>query len=421
VEEDSLESFFGPITTASLLVRPIPLPDNRTVMAEEITIAVRSYISDSGGDTSDQVKGMLTSLARAGGHLKIRGTGFGDIDVGAGGARSSRINSAARCPAGTKKRHSSRGTFSGGPITFIHFLNAGNILRGGTTMTEWLKCFNMKGFDRYHSPRWQMVPVDDVDVRYVLLRDGTGLTVTSQDKTTVDVTEVKIVDLPSQGRESFHAKDRFFKLHGIKKGATKIVASGTGVPDVVLEVEAKDKKKVALGFNFVTDTASPRPHTTTRAPAATTEWLKRINFIYNGQANIFFRQTRAVGVTVEKDLGPVVRWAKGIPGVPASEHEWDVVIAKGDSTADMNFFFVWEYEQGADPTVDGADAGTLGANCIFEDHAGSQVAESMAHEIGHFLGRPDHYVSARKREVMYGITDQRGWHLPKEDVNVMNP
>jgi predicted Zn-dependent protease len=45
----------------------------------------------------------------------------------------------------------------------------------------------------------------------------------------------------------------------------------------------------------------------------------------------------------------------------------------------------------------------------------------MAHETGHYLGVADHYTVARKVDLMYGITDQRGINLRKSNVNTMNP
>ncbi len=101
--------------------------------------------------------------------------------------------------------------------------------------------------------------------------------------------------------------------------------------------------------------------------------------------------------------------------------EWNTVTALGDAGSDMNYFLVWEYEQDATPTVDNTDAGTLGGNCIFEDNAGRAIGVTMAHEMGHYLGRPDHYDNARKKDLMHGITDERGINLPKADVNGMNP
>jgi hypothetical protein len=146
-----------------------------------------------------------------------------------------------------------------------------------------------------------------------------------------------------------------------------------------------------------------------------------INLIYNNQANIEVTQRLARNVTVAQNLGNVVRFTTHLPGVAAAEHEWDDVIATGDASADVNIFLLWEYEQDNTPTADHTDAGHLAGNVLYEDNAGRQTGETMAHEIGHYLGVGDHYINARKRELMYGITDTRGIHLPKAHVNIMNP
>ena len=276
---------------------------------------------------------------------------------------------------------------------------------------EWHKVFNMRGFDKDAAPRWQMVPVDGD--RYMALRNGAGLTVTSNDPTVVTVTEIAQAAIPREPeRMPVQAGDRIFKLHGVKKGNARIQAKNGAALDVELEVDVKDKKTVRVTFNFVRDSAG---HHTTRVPASAASWVATLNYVYRWQANIHvvLRQTR--NVAVASDLGPQVMWD------PTPTSEWNTVTALGDPGADMNYFLVWEYEQDATPTIDNTDAGTLGSNCIFEDHAGTAVAVSMAHEMGHFLGRPDHYVAARRLELMYGITDRRGIHLPKADVNGMNP
>lgn len=107
-------------------------------------------------------------------------------------------------------------------------------------------------------------------------------------------------------------------------------------------------------------------------------------------------------------------------GVPKKDHEWDLIIAKKDNKADFNIFFVWEYEQDKDLTKDGADAGTIKGNCIFEDQVGGQVSRQVAHEIGHLLRRNDTYRAANIDKLMYGYTDG-GMNIPKSDTNIMNP
>ena len=284
-------------------------------------------------------------------------------------------------------------------------------------MAEFLKAYNMKGFDRYQTPRWQMVPFGGV--RYAILRAGAGLTVTVVNNLLVTRTEVKLVSLSPTNRQPIQANDRFFKIEGKATGSTRIQAkNAAGAIAVDLEVDVKTKKTVNITFNFVKDNAG---HQTTRNTANVAQWIRTLNYIYGGQTNTEIKQKLNRWVTVPQNLGTVVRFSSHIPGVPAAEHEWSAVTALGDAAADMNLFFVWEYEQDGTPHADQTDAGTLTNNCIFEDNAGAQVPETLAHEIGHYLGCGDHYLAARKRELMYGITDTRGIHIPKQDANIMNP
>jgi len=276
---------------------------------------------------------------------------------------------------------------------------------------EWHKVFNMRGFDRDAAPRWQMVPVDGN--RYVALRNGAGLTVTSTDPTVVTVTEITQAAIPNEDeRMPLHASDRIFRLHGVKKGNARIQAKSGATLDVELEVDTKDRKTVRVTFNFVRDSAG---HRTSRVAASAGQWVATMNYIYRGQANIRVVLCQTRTVSVASDLGTEVMWDA------SAGSEWNTVTALRDPGANLNYFLVWEYEQDTDPATD-TGAGTLNGNCIFEDNAGTAtVGVTMAHEMGHFLGRPDHDVAARRLELMYGRTNTRGIHLPKADVNGMNP
>jgi hypothetical protein len=276
---------------------------------------------------------------------------------------------------------------------------------------EWHKVFNMRGFDKDATPTWQMVPVGGD--RYMALRNGAGLTVTSNDPTVLTVTEIKQTHIPKlPERMPIQPNDRIFKLHGVKKGNARVQAKSGATIDVELEVDTKDRKTVRVSFNFVQDSAG---HKTVRFAASSPHWVATMNYVYDEQANIHIKLCHNRTAKVAVDLGPQVMWD------PTPTSEWNTVTALGDVSADMNYFLVWEYEQDATPAIDNTDAGTLAGNCIFEDNAGVHVGVTMAHELGHFLGRPDHYVVARRLELMYGITDQRGIHLTKADVNGMNP
>jgi hypothetical protein len=278
-------------------------------------------------------------------------------------------------------------------------------------MAEFLKAINMLGFDRYQTPRWQMVPW--LGVRYVILRDGAGLTVASANSVVCAVTEVKQTDLPpgSSGHERtpLLVSDRVFLLFGVWTGNTLIQATG-GPGAVDLEVDVKMRKTVRITFNFVEDSASPKKHHTRRVPAQAKGWVDTMNYIYNGQANIEIISKEARWVTVPKNLGATVETLSNGPG-----EEVDIY-PLGDSGADVNMFLVWDMDITDDPADE--DAFTEGKNIVFEDNAGRFVGVTMSHEFGHSQGLKDQYLT--KRELMYGITDQRGFHLPKEHVNIIN-
>jgi hypothetical protein len=278
---------------------------------------------------------------------------------------------------------------------------------------EWHKVFNMKGFDKDAAPRWQMVPVDGD--RYMALRDGAGLTVTSTNTGIVTVTEINVHALPHDGeRMPLHHGDRIFKLHGVAKGNVKIQAKQAAVLRAELEVDTKDRKTVKLCFNFVHDSAG---HHTVRHTSSARQWVNDVNAIYNGQANVFVTLQGARKVAVASDLGPQVMW----DATPTSE--WNTVTALGDGVADLNVFLVWEYEQDATPTIDDTNAGTLGGNTILEDNLtpGKRTFVTIGHEMGHHLGAADRNNALERNFLMFGSGDRIGVHLPKADVNTMNP
>lgn len=282
-------------------------------------------------------------------------------------------------------------------------------------MPEFRKVFNIQGFDRWQNPRWQMVP--EGGERYVALREGAGLEVTVDDPALATVTEITSHDLPSGNRAPLMGSDRLFKIEGRNWGLAYLEARREGAVELDLELDIKKKKTVSVTFNFVRDGAG---HKTRRTMASVTQWLREINAIYEPQTNITIRQKDLRWVTIPQDLGQVIRFARHLPGIPAAQHEWAEVTRHGDPKADLNIFFVWEYEQDNSPFSDQTDAGTLANNCIFEDRAGGKVGETLAHEIGHYLGCDDHYEASLWYHLMYGITDARGIHIPREDANMMN-
>jgi hypothetical protein len=284
-------------------------------------------------------------------------------------------------------------------------------------MPEFVKIFNMQGWDRHATPVWQMVP--RAGKRYVALRDGKGLTVLSLNPAVVSVREIKVTDLPAGGeRMPLQWNDRIFELSGGSKGSALVVAVGVApgpgvIPSVhaaALQVDTKDKKTVRICFNFVKDSAG---HSTRRVPAQAANWVATMNYIYNGQANVFIERKDARVVNVATNLGHTIETLSNAAGEEVQFYPL------GDASADINMFLVWNMDI-TDDTAD-EDAFADGKNIVFEDNAGHAIGVTMSHEVGHVLGLPDHYNTATWYQLMYGITDKRGVDLPRGDVNKINP
>lgn len=269
----------------------------------------------------------------------------------------------------------------------------------------------LRGFDATANPPWQMVPVGFW--REVGLSEAAGLTLSSTNSA-VATAEFARENPASLAR----AGNRKVIVHGHRKGSAVIEARRRSRVVCRLEVGVKASKTVKVAFNFVRDNAG---HRTSRALASVDGLVRTMNAIYTPQTYVHIVKRTARWVQVNKNLGRVVRYSAHLAGVPAAQHEWDDVIAHRDNAAHWNVFFVWEYEQDSTPFQDHTDAGNLGGNCLFEDQAGVDVGETLAHELGHYLGVGDFYNSAQTDWLMYGYTDVRGRFIPKDHANTMNP
>jgi hypothetical protein len=303
------------------------------------------------------------------------------------------------------------------------------------------------GFDPYSTPPWLIVPVRGV--KRIRLLNAPNATVISTSPGVATIEEVSVVRARTLGGKLVAAKEgesstlgieeRFRILRGrgrrvagpidgintrefivkcFMAGKTYIEARINNGLVARVEVGARRARTVRISFNFVQDNAG---HRTGRNPGEVDEWLHVMNEIYMPQANIVCRKNNARWVNVAKNLDNVVRYSAHLPGVAAGEHEWNYVAGQRDGTADFNYFFVWEYEQDATPGTDNTDAGAMDGNCVFEDAAGGEVAETLAHELGHFLGVRDFYENSHIGWLMYGYTDVRGRAIPRDHALRMNP
>jgi hypothetical protein len=256
------------------------------------------------------------------------------------------------------------------------------------------------GFDNSVNP-WLMVPQGGTNS--VRLVDAAGLTVSNTNPTAATFTETAAA-----------GGVRLVQFTGRARGTTFLVVTSGAREVARLEVSVKTKKTVKLVFNYVKDNAR---HRTTTNPGDETAWVTAINGIMTPQANVEATSINARWVTVPRNLGRVVRWARGLRGVAAAQHEWDVVVALRDPAGDLNIFCVWEYEQDATPLRDDVDAGTLGGNTLVDDSVGQPRGETLAHELGHHLGLADASGAGSRGRLM----SPAGRHITKTEANTMNP
>lgn len=273
------------------------------------------------------------------------------------------------------------------------------------------------GFDGTVSPAWQMVPVGG---RRVLVVSGAaGL--------------VPRVRVPGGAAAPVTATVQILghTRRLILKGAAAagrcwiewVPSAGFVGPvtnDFMLEVSVKSEKTIRTAFHYVDD---GRKQVTRRRIADLNSLIARANRILDCQANVKLIRKSAAALEIAQNLGDVVRFSRHLEGAPnnvnPAQHEWGIVTAGADGTADFNVFFVKEYEQDMTPYHDDANAGTIASekNCILEDNTESSP-ETLAHETVHLLGVAGHSNSNRR---LMGPAGRKARLITRDEANTINP
>ena len=252
---------------------------------------------------------------------------------------------------------------------------------------------------------WQMVPLNGE--REVTLKDGSGLTVIDA------AASRKYIELSQVTAGGNKPANRTFRIRGLKEGKTLLWARRGSKNVATMVVEVKPERTVTVAFNYVRDTAG---HRTTRTANTVAELVRKLNDIYQPQANLTFRMLEAREVEIPKDLGDkVIRDRKN-----AKTDGFSSLVAERVKAAQVNVFFVWECQRaGRTHDTDGvaeiATSRNEKTNCMVEDALGMKFENIVAHEIGHNLGLVDDYNNPKL--LMHGVSnDVQGTLLERKQI-----
>lgn len=294
-------------------------------------------------------------------------------------------------------------------------------------MAEFTRVFRVQGMDSQASPRFQMVPIRGK--RFVILRDGAGMTL-DIDRSICNFTEILESALPVGDRAPRKKGDRFFRLEaGDSPIGTALVATGGGSSlPLLLDIEVKNKLRVLVAFNFLSDNATP-VHKTKRPEADVARFMKTAKFVWENQANVEIVKSGGIlRPKIEQNLTATILVAVGatVPFRPPGSVA-KAIDGKGAPGVNLNVFFVHNLQAAgstgdldAATSIDTQKDGIANSGlCLFEDKAGKDQDLSFAHEIGHHLGLVDRALPTR--DLMHGTTGQRGLNLTRADVTRVNP
>jgi hypothetical protein len=269
------------------------------------------------------------------------------------------------------------------------------------------------GFDATVDPPWVMVRYED-KARLMRVLDAQGMTLVSTNPA-VAVPEL-IFPVNPRTPDSIGRQSEIFMIRvGVPGEAEIQVKDHCGNIRARLSVSVLEKLIVKTAIHYV---KNANYGTRTRNLGDETGLVDEMNGIYGPQANLEFEVIQARDLPMTNNLGNQVNFT------PISD--WNTVVGNRNSLAQFNVFFVRELEEGAEPpagTVDPTDDADALTNigppgdCIFEDSAGVEVGETLAHEAGHML-TIRHATPIRTTEdmLMWDFTDDRGRFIPRAHV-----
>jgi len=145
-----------------------------------------------------------------------------------------------------------------------------------------------------------------------------------------------------------------------------------------LEVVVTSPMTFTASFNYVSDREyKPNEgwatrHKTVRDKTNLDDMIDSANRVFINQLNVKMIKKNVRDVVIDRNLGGAIDYPD----------DWNLIVSKGDKSATLNVYFVWELDAGAGANLNRA--------VMVQDDLGDVPPEAvLAHEIGHFLGMPD--------------------------------
>jgi hypothetical protein len=265
------------------------------------------------------------------------------------------------------------------------------------------------GFDLGADPPWVMIPTGSLP-RLMQVDNAEGLSLIS---TRPGVALAQPALFRQDGPVKITSQSKKFRIVGgsssehVFPDAEIRAIDATGRVRGRLAVSVLPPLTVKCAFHYL---QNPRYGTRTRHLGDETEFVRRLNDIWEPRANIKFEQVRhARNLTMTEDFGDAID----------TQAKFDAVTSHRDPSAQFNVFFVREVEVTPTGGTDSAGAETTvgpPGDCVFEDDAGMDEGLMISHEAGHCLTLRHDDPIPTTSDMLMNVSSVDGSFLPRVHV-----
>ncbi len=273
------------------------------------------------------------------------------------------------------------------------------------------------GLDTTERPAWVMVPMHGV--KHVIVDGARGFNMIRTRPNSLGLEAQAGFDITEHG----DGDRRTIEIRGTRPGLGAIeyfddlsFMEDNPAPRR-LQIAVKTRRDVQAAFHYVTD---GNQQITRRRPTDLDGLLRRVNAILMPQTNVCVVRRSTRWLRTARNLGRYVIERRGYRGGNQRLREFSYLKGLGDSTADLNVFFVRRYERRLGDGRDTEASAERGGNDMIMEDRVDDDAETFAHEITHHLGL-SHSDAIDDTNLNARGSDRTGQFIPRRLADRMNP